>query len=290
MTTDDVSPGEFWFYEKHVPTAGIMLKVGELLACRRSRYQTIQLFDTADYGRVMTLDNLIMLTERDEFSYHEMLTHVPLLLHPQPRQVLVVGGGDGGVLREVIKHGTVERAVQVEIDREVVDVCREFFPWAAETYDNPRVELVIDDALKYINTVRNEFDLVIVDSTDPVGPAIDLFGSPFYSDVYDALTADGLMTCQIDSPFYGSRRIGMIMDTLRDIFHDAGLYLTQVPSYPSGVWGLGIASKSRKNFHEPDKVRYDTLSGTLRYYNPDVHRGSFLLPEYLRRVVYRTGK
>ncbi len=290
MTTDNVSSGEFWFYERHVPTAGLMLKARELLACRRSSYQTIQLFDTEHFGRVLTLDNLVMLTERDEFAYHEMLTHIPLLIHPDPKKVLVIGGGDGGVLRELVKHRTVERAVQVEIDREVVNVCREFLPWAAETYDNPKVELVIDDALKFIKTVRNEFDVVIIDSTDPVGPAIELFSSSFYSDVYNALTADGLMTCQIDSPFYNIQRIGKIIDTLRSIFHDVGLYLTYMPSYPSGVWGLGIASKSLKISSQPDKVRYDTLSGGLKYYNLDIHRGSFLLPEYMRRVIFGTEK
>jgi len=282
MESPEVSAGEFWFLERHTDDVGLALRIKRHLTHRRSRYQTIDVFDTYAYGRVLTLDRLIMLTERDEAAYHEMLVHVPMLTHPDPRSVLVVGGGDGGVLRELLRHPTLERAVQVEIDSDVVEVSREFFEWAKEAYEDPRVELVIGDALDYAKGKSGEFDLVIVDSTDPVGPAVGLFESSFYRDVHKALSDDGIMTCQMGSPFYSAERIGDVLAVLSRIFADTGLYLTHVPGYPSGVWGLGIASKGPQVLSGPDEVRYNTIAGVLRYYNPAVHRGSFILPEYLR--------
>ena len=283
-----MTSGEFWFFERHLDYAGLMLRIKRHLTSRKTEFQTIDVFDTDEYGRVLTLDNLIMLTERDEFAYHEMLVHVPMLIHLEPRKVLVVGGGDGGVLREVIKHQTVKRAVQVEIDRGVVEVCCQFFPWAQETFNHPKVELVIDDALDYVSNHQNEFDVVIVDSTDPVGPAVQLFEAPFYKDIHQSLTQDGVFSCQIDAPFYNMQRIRRVVNSLRGIFHQADMYVAFVPGYPSGVWGLGFASKSKKNVSQPDKVRYDTIKDSLKYYNLEVHRGSFLLPEYMRRVIHKT--
>lgn len=285
MSSPEVTDGEFWFLERHTPEAGLVLKVKEHILTRRSKFQLIEVFDTYEYGRVMTLDRLIMLTERDEAAYHEMLAHVALLSHENPRQILVVGGGDGGVLREVLKHPSVERVVQVEIDRDVVDVCREYFAWGEDTYSHPKVDLVIVDAIDYVADTKNSFDVVIVDSTDPVGPATPLFTEPFYRNVHKALTDGGLMTFQAGSPFYSSERIGVIVNMLRGFFEQAGLYVTYVPSYPSGVWGLGIASKHHNNFQNFDKVRYNTISDGLKYYNPDIHKGAFMLPEYIRQIL-----
>ena len=283
-----MSTGEFWFFERHRPHAGLMLKVTRHLESRQSKYQRIDIFDTVEYGRVMTIDNLVMLTERDEFAYHEMLAHVPMLTHPDPRRVLVIGGGDGGILRELVKHETVEKAVQVEIDSEVIDLCKRHFPWAEETYSHPKVELVIENALEYIKQVENSFDVIIVDSTDPVGPAVELFEPPFYRHIHRALTSDGIMSAQLDAPFYNIKRIGKVFKILRGIFSDVGMYLAFIPGYPSGVWGLGLAQKSRKIHMEPDEVRYNTIRDGLKYYNLEVHRGSFMLPEYMRREINKT--
>ena len=289
MKAPEVFAGEFWFLERHADDVGLLLRVKRHLTHRQSPYQIIDVFDTYAYGRVLTLDRLIMLTERDEAAYHEMLVHVPMLTHPDPRRVLVVGGGDGGVLRELLRHRSLERAVQVEIDREVVEACREFFPWAAAAFDDPRVELVVGDGLDYVKGVSAEFDLVIIDSTDPVGPAVGLFKLPFYRDVHKALDSDGIMACQIGSPFYSGEWVGNLAVILRQIFSDTGVYLVHVPCYPSGVWSLDIASKGAQIGSGPDEVRYDTMADDLRYYNPAVHRGSFMLPEYLRRKLEVEG-
>ncbi len=283
--TDQVFDGEFWFLERHTPDAGLALKVREHIHTRRSRFQLIEVFDTFEYGRVLTLDRLIMVSERDESAYHEMLTHVPMMIHPSPRRVLVIGGGDGGVLRELVKHDCLQRAVQVEIDREVVEVCREYLPSIASAFDHPKVELVIEDAIRYIKGVEERFDVVIVDSTDPVGPAVDLFGEAFYRDVFAALSSEGIVTCQIGAPIYDLDQIVRMHGRLQGIFTEAALFLTHIPTYPSGVWTLGIASKGLSLSAQPSDVRYSTLRDRLNYYNSDIHRSSFTLPEFLHRAL-----
>ena len=285
MTDNTVTDGEFWFLERHTPNIGITLKVKEHLYSHRSSYQLIEVFDTYEYGRVLTLDRLIMVTERDEAAYHEMLTHVPMLIHPNPRRVLVIGGGDGGVLRELVKHPTLEKAIQVEIDVEVVETSCRFLPGIASAFENQKVELVIDDALDYIRKVHELFDLIIIDSTDPIGPAEGLFEPTFYKDVFAALNKDGIMTCQLGAPIYDTKFITRIVKHLENLFDDSGIYLTNVPCYPSGLWCLGIASKSHFISAKPDEVRYRTFKDNLNYYNPIIHHGSFMLPEYLQHAV-----
>jgi spermidine synthase len=284
MIPPELLGGEFTYLERHSRTAGLMLMVKRHLVHRQSQFQTLDLFETEDFGKVLTLDGMVMLTERDEAAYHEMLVHVPMLIHPNPRKALVVGGGDGGVLRELLRHPTLEKAVQVEIDRAVVDVSREYFPWAEAVYNNPKVTLVVDDAIKYMRQVKGEFDVVVVDSTDPVGPAEGLFNESFYRDVFGALNEQGIMSGQLGSAFYASEWVGMIIKRLRGIFPYVGLYLAHIPTYPSGLWSLGLASKSTKIDTHPDKVRYDTFSHDLKYYNHQVHFGSFMLPEFLKRA------
>ncbi len=285
MTFNPVMDGELWFLERHSEHAGLMLGVREHISSRKSKYQLIEVFDTYEYGRVLTLDRLIMLSERDESAYHEMLVQVPMFIHPSPKRVLVVGGGDGGILREVVKHPGLELAVQVEIDEEVVNVCREYLPGIAAAYNHPKVRLVIQDALVYLKNVEETFDVVIIDSTDPVGPAVSLFESPFYRDVFSVLGDYGLMTCQLGSSIYNLRRIAHIFKELRNIFTNAEPYLTHVPTYPSGLWTLGIAYKGNFFSRKLDEVRYRTLKDQFNYYNDSIHVGSFMLPEYIQRAL-----
>lgn len=285
MTFNPVMDGEFWFLERHTDNAGMMLAVREYIYSHRSKFQLIEIFDTFEYGRVLTLDRLIMLSERDESAYHEMLVHVPMFVHPSPERVLVVGGGDGGILREVVKHPGLELAVQVEIDEEVVNACREYMPGIASAYDHPKVQLVIEDALVYLRDVREPFDVVIIDSTDPVGPAVSLFEAPFYRDVFNALGVNGVMTCQLGSSIYNLDRISDVVKQLRGIFTEAQLYMAHVPTYPSGLWFLGIASKGKLIQQRPDEVRYRTLKHNFNYYNNSIHSGSFMLPEYIKRAL-----
>ena len=285
MTFNPVMDGEFWFLERHSKNAGLMLAVREHIYSHKSRYQLIEVFDTFEYGRILTLDRLIMLSERDESAYHEMLVHVPMFIHPSPKRVLVVGGGDGGTLREVVKHPGLELAVQVEIDEEVVNVCREYMPGIASAYDHTKVRLVIQDALVYLKGAEDTFDVVIIDSTDPIGPAASLFEIPFYRDVFKALREKGVMTCQLGSSIYNLDQIVNVLKQLQSIFTGAQLYMTHVPTYPSGLWTLGIASKGKLFHQNPDEVRYRTMKDQFNYYNNSIHFGSFMLPEYIKRAL-----
>lgn len=285
MFPNDTTEGVTWFMEQHTPNVGLALRVKEHLYTHQSPYQLIEIFDTFDYGKVLTLDKLIMITERDEFAYHEMLVHVPLLIHPNPRKILVIGGGDGGTLREIVKHPTVERIVQVEIDEDVVNACREYFPEVSSAYDDPRVELVVQDALKYVKSVRGQFDAVLIDSSDPVGPAVGLFAESFFTDVHAALNSDGIVSGQTAPIFYEPMRIRLVLDHLRNLFPYTGVYTSHIPSYPAGMWGFTIASKTQKIPSPPDEVRFLTFCEGLKYYNISIHNGSFGLPQYILQAI-----
>ncbi|MFH0765119.1 MAG: polyamine aminopropyltransferase [Calditrichota bacterium] len=277
--------GVNWFMEPEISNAGLALRIREHLFKKQTPYQLIEIFDTYEYGRVMTLDQLIMVTARDEYAYHEMLTHVPLLLHPNPRRVLVIGGGDGGTLREVVKHPTLEKAVQVEIDAEVVEASQRFFPELASAYNHPKVELVIADAVLWLKQTSDKFDVVLVDGSDPVGPAVGLFQSSFFESIKSVLNEGGLMSGQVGSPFYNLDRCGEVMTQLRNLFPYTGFYTAMIPAYPSGTWGFGMGSKRELSFDRSSEVRYSTFKGTLKYYNNDIHNGAFLLPENIKRAV-----
>jgi len=284
-TPNDQLPGQTWFTEYHTGNAGLTLRISCHLARRQSPFQLIEIFNSVEYGRMLTLDGLVMLTERDEYVYHEMMVHIPLLIHPDPKRVLVVGGGDGGCLREIVKHACVEKAVEVEIDRDVVELCKEHFPSIASAYDNPKVELVIGDAIDYLQNVSGQYDVAVIDGSDPVGPAEGLFKRSFFQNIADSLKPGGIMSCQLGSPFYSLDRIRETVAHWRGIFADARIYLAHIPTYPSGVWAFGVASKevdgTSKN---PDRVRYLTFAAGLKYYNLDTHQGAFSLPERVRRA------
>jgi spermidine synthase len=278
--------GQTWFTEYHTEGSGLTLKVKEQLARKQSPYQLIEVFETVEFGNLLTLDGLVMITERDEHVYHEMMTHVPMLAHPAPKRVLVVGGGDGGCLREIVRHPQLEKVTQVEIDGDVVDLCKKYFPDVAQAYKHPKVELVIGDAIDYLRRYKGEFDVAIIDGSDPVGPAVGLFDRSFFEDVFDALKSGGLMSCQIGSPLYSLDRIASTLKHWRSIFAEARPYLAHIPTYPSGVWSLGLASKEPGGTSvKPDEVRFRTISNALKYYNLDIHRGSFALPSEIARAI-----
>lgn len=278
--------GQTWFTEYHTDGSGLTLRIRETLARKQSPYQFIEIFDTFEFGRLLTLDGLVMITDRDEHVYHEMMTHMPLMTHPNPRRVLVVGGGDGGCLREIVKHPCVEKAVQVEIDGDVVELCKEFFPKVASAYDHPKVELIVDDAIEYLRKVKGEFDVAILDGSDPVGPAVGLFERSFFQDVSDALRPGGVISCQIGSPLYSLDRISTTVKHWHSLFGDVAVYTAHIPTYPSGVWALGMASKEKGIFsRKPDEVRFLTFADTLRYYNLEIHEGALCLPAEIRRAI-----
>ena len=265
-------------YRQHV-------EVRELLRDEQSRYQHVQLMDTAPFGRMLVLDDAVQTTVSDEAAYHEMLVHVPMLAHPAPRQVLIIGGGDGGTLRRVLQH-PVQRVLQVEIDEAVIRLSRELLPEiSAGAYDDPRAEVIVGDGVAFLESHSNAFDVILIDSTDPVGPAEGLFSTDFYRSVSRALRPGGLMASHCGSPLLMSDGWLRTVSTLEGVFGIVEPYLAYVPAYPGGLWGMVAASESC-SAQRPDPNRLGQLSGGLdglTYYTPEVHGASFALPATLTR-------
>jgi spermidine synthase len=244
----------------------------------RSPYQHVEIIDTVSFGRALVLDDALQTTQADEFLYHEPLVHVPLLAHPHPRRVLIVGGGDGGALRHALLHDIVVRAVQVEIDELVVTACREWLPELADgAFEHPRAELIIGDGLAYLRDVSEPFDVILVDSTDPVGPAEGLISEEFYRLAAGALAADGIFAMQTGSPLLMRDELDAAAGRMRSVFPIVKTYLGHVPSYPGVLWSWTAGSKSL----DPSVPRRTPPPG-LRFYTPEVHRGAFALPGYLQ--------
>lgn len=250
--------------------------------------QEIALFETPGFGRVLTLDGVIQVTTGDEFVYHEMLAHVPIYAHGAVRSVCVVGGGDGGMLREILKHKSVERAVLVEIDAAVVEFCREHLPSvSAGAFDDPRTEIVIADGIRYMAETQDKFDLIVIDSTDPIGPGGVLFTEPFYQDCARCLTADGIVVNQNGVPFLQGEEVTDTWRRRRPHFADVGYYLAAVPTYVGGFMALGWASASpraRSESAETIRARVQAAPVATRYYTCDVHKAAFALPPYVQAL------
>ena len=279
---DPPSRLEMWVREVHRDIVGLSFKVEETLYSRRSDYQQIDVVRTAGHGRMLLNDGVIMLSERDEFAYHEMIAHVPLFVHPDPREVLIVGGGDGGTAREVLRHPGVS-AVMVEIDGAVVEACRRHLPEVAVALDDPRLELHIADGVRYVAETRRRFDVVIVDSTDPVGPAEPLFDRRFYEGVSRVLNPDGILITQAESPYYDPDIQSAMLKNQRPFFRRLHLYLFANLTYPGGLWGLGFASHGPCPLRDFDPRRVEQAALTLRYYNAGLHRAAFMLPTFVQQ-------
>jgi len=272
---------DVWFTENQAAGLRISIQVKDVLARVKTPYQEVVVTDTVGFGRMLTLDDVVQTTERDEFIYHEMLCHVPMCSHPNPRRVLIIGGGDGGAVREVLRHETVEKCDLVEIDGEVVAQSRKHLPSISGMLDDPRVRVIIDDGIKYAAGIRSEYDVIIIDSTDPIGAAVGLFSRTFYEAAFKALAEDGVFAAQTESPFFNSDLIRRISRDMTAVFPNVGLYLACVPTYPGGLWSFTIGSK--KYDLQPAAGLRD-IHGT-RYYNHAVHRAAFALPEFVRDLV-----
>ncbi|MGE5545907.1 MAG: polyamine aminopropyltransferase [Solirubrobacterales bacterium] len=248
--------------------------------------QEISLFETPGFGRVLTLDGVIQVTTGDEFVYHEMLAHVPIYAHGNVRTACVVGGGDGGMLREILKHHSIERAVLVEIDGGVVEFCREHMPTvSAGAFDDPRTEIVIADGIEYMATTDRRFDLIVVDSTDPIGPGGVLFTEAFYKDCARCLTDEGIVVNQNGVPFLQGEEVTDTYRRRRPHFADVGFYVAAVPTYVGGFMALGWASHSprpRRESAEAIAARFVAAPVETRYYTPELHRASFALPKFIK--------
>ncbi|HJM68571.1 MAG TPA: polyamine aminopropyltransferase [Candidatus Babeliales bacterium] len=276
-----VSPEGFyteWFNHNGLPT---MVEIESKLADCKSEYQHIEIYKTTTFGMMMIIDDVIMLTQRDNAAYHEMIAHVPMIAHPNPKRVLVVGGGDGGTLREVLKHGGVEEVVLCEIDQKVIDLSIEYFPEFKSAFEDPRTKIVTEDAAKYVKTQVNSFDVICVDSTDPFGPGEVLFQEPFYKDLKEALTDNGIAVTQSEPMYLYTDLIEKLYKQNSRLFNYANYYFTLVPTYPSGNIGFSFCSKKYDAFENMDENRIAKLKN-LRYYNAELHKASFVLPQFLK--------
>jgi len=256
----------------------------------KTEHQYLEIVETPFMGRVMLLDGVVQTTEKDEFIYHEMMVHVPLFAHPNPKRVLIIGGGDGGILREVLRHQNVEHVTQVEIDGSVIDMCKEYFPNHSQgAYDNPRANIVIADGKEFVASCQDKFDVIIADSTDPIGPGEVLFTSDFYADEKNNCLAEGgIMVAQNGVPFMQGEELTNTYQRLGKLYNDASFYVMPVPTYIGGFMSLAWATDDeslRKQTVEQIQARVDAAGFETRYYNADMHVAAFALPNYVRKLM-----
>ncbi|MFS2072396.1 polyamine aminopropyltransferase [Pseudomonas sp. CT11-2] len=268
---------------------GQRFRMEKLLHEVRTEHQHLVIFENPRMGRVMALDGVIQTTEADEFIYHEMLTHVPILAHGTAKRVLIIGGGDGGMLREVAKHRSVEHITMVEIDGTVVDMCKEFLPNHSKgAFDDPRLNLVIDDGMRFVATTTEKFDVIISDSTDPIGPGEVLFSENFYQACHRCLNEGGILVTQNGTPFMQIEEVKTTAGRLRSLFPDWHFYQAAVPTYIGGAmtfaWGA-TDTAYRKLSREILQQRFAGSGIITRYYNPEIHIGAFALPQYVLQAV-----
>lgn len=276
-----------WYTEKHTPNVKFSIKINKQLISIQSEFQRIDIFETPEFGRILTLDGYLMLTEKDEFIYHEMITHVPMAVNPDIKRVLVIGAGDGGTIRELTRYTSVEHIDLVEIDKLVVEVCRDFLPQMTSKLDDNRVHIYYEDGLKFVRTKQDEYDLIIVDSTDPFGPGEGLFTKEFYGNCYKALHEDGILINQHESPYYTEDAIAMqrAHKRISQCFPIANVYQAHIPTYPSGHWLFGFASKKYHPINDLQTDRWNSLGLKTWYYNTDLHTGCFSLPNYVKELL-----
>lgn len=278
---------ELWYTEKHSSDVNFSINTDRQLYSCYSEFQRIDVFESKEFGRFLTLDGIMMLTEKDEFIYHEMITHVPMAVHPNVKKVLVIGAGDGGVVRELTRYPTIEHIDMVEIDELVVEVCKKYLPQTACRFDDPRLDIYFEDGLKFVRRKENEYDLIIVDSTDPFGPGEGLFTREFYGNCYKALKDDGIMVNQHESPFYEDSRVAMQRAHKRIVesFRISRVYQAHIPTYPSGHWLFGFASKKYHPVEDLNAAAWNLLGLKTKYYNTKLHVGSFALPTYVEEIL-----
>jgi len=273
-----------WFVEKYDEKASLGLKVKRKIHEEQSSFQKIDVYETEFFGNLLTLDDLVMLTEKDEFVYHEMITHMPLCTLKNPERVLVVGGGDGGAIREILKHSSIKEAVLCEIDERVVRVCQKYFPGTSSMLEDERVTLAFEDGFKFLNSFDSHFDLIITDSSDPVGPGIALFKEDYYRLVKKALKPGGIMVSQSESPWYYEETMNSMTEAMANVFNKVETYIALVTLYPSGFWTITAAS-DELSLHDFDREKSAEISKTCKYYNPDLHTGSLALPNFVKKIV-----
>ncbi|EDK44240.1 putrescine aminopropyltransferase [Lodderomyces elongisporus] len=275
-----------WFAEKSAtmwPGQAMSLEVDKVLHVEKSKYQDVLVFKSKTYGNVLVLDNCIQVTERDEFSYQEMITHLAMNSHPNPKKALVIGGGDGGVLREILKHSSIEEAWLCDIDETVIEVSKKYLPDMAVSYQDPRTKVHIGDGFKFLEEYKNQFDVIITDSSDPEGPAESLFQKPYFELLKNALTEKGVITTQAENMWIHMDIISKLKKDCSDIFPVVEYAYTMIPTYPSGSIGFMVCSKdANANVKKPLRFEWDDefVAKNLKYYNKQIHEAAFVLPNW----------
>jgi len=262
-------------------------KVRKHLYSLKSPFQQIDVLDSYEYGKVLVIDGFVMLTEKDEFIYHEMIVHTPMAVNLNIKKVLVIGAGDGGTLRELIRYKTIENIDFVEIDKKVVEVSKEYLHFVSCGFDDDRINTYFEDGVQFVRGKENAYDLIIIDSTDPIGPGEGLFTKEFYSNCYKALTDEGILVNQCESAYFERDRLEFkrAIKKLKDIFPIATAYQANIPSYPSGHWLFGFASKKYDPLKDQDENSWKKIGLKTKYYNEKVHKGAFYLPNYILEIM-----
>ena len=278
-----------WFDEQLHGAHRQGLKVDAVLYDSETEHQRLQVFQNPQFGRFLTLDGVVQTTEGDEFIYHEMMAHTPIIAHGNARRVLIIGGGDGGMAREVLRHNAVEHVTMVEIDAGVVEFSKEYLPTlSAGAFDDPRLSLVIADGAEFVKTSEDQFDVIIVDSTDPIGPGEVLFTDTFYGRAKRLLNDGGIIVTQNGVPFMQGEELTNTMRAFRALFADATCYLATVPTYAGGpmAFGWGTDGDARATPLEVLEGRFAASGVTgLRYYTPEVGQAAFALPGYVKALM-----
>ena len=277
---------EMWFHDEHTDNVKLAIRVDYQVFSAQSEIQRIDVLESKEFGKIV-VDGDLMLTEKDEFIYHEMISHVPMAVHPQVEKILVIGGGDGGVVRELAKYDTVEQIDVVEADPLLVEVCRKYFPQMACSLNDPRVHIYHEDGLRFIRSKSDAYDLIIIDSPNPFGAGEGLFTKEFYGNCFNALHEDGIMINQHESPFYKEEafQCQRMHKRIVESFPISRIYQAHIPSYPSGHWLFGFASKRYHPIQDMDGIQWKLRGIQTKYYLPRLHEGVFALPAYVEELV-----
>ena len=278
---------ELWYTEQQTDDVRFSIKVKQHLYTGKSEFQDVDVFESEEFGKFLTLDGLMMVTEKDEFIYHDMITHVAMATNPSIKKVLVIGGGDGGTVRELTRYSHIEKIDMVEIDKLVVDVSREYLPITASKLDDPRVSLYFEDGIRFVADTKEIYDLILVDSTDPIGPGEGLFTTEFYQNCFNILSDNGILVNQSESPYYDqfSHEMKRAHKKIKNIFPISKVYQFHMPTYPSGHWLFGFASKKLDPIKDVDFDKWNALGIKTKYYNPQLHVGCFALPSYVQEML-----
>ena len=280
---------ELWYTENQTENVKFSMKVKNHIYSAKSDFQKIDIIDTYEFGRVLVIDNWTMVTEKDEFIYHEMITHVALATNPKIKNVLVIGAGDGGTVRELTRYNNIVNIDMVEIDELVVKASIEYLPFTSNKLNDPRVNLYFEDGIKFVKDKSNLYDLIIVDSTDPFGPGEGLFTNEFYTDCYNSLTENGILINQCESPYFNHNAYDMkrSYDKLNNLFSICKAYQYHMPTYPSGHMIFCFASKSLDPIKDLNSEAWNSLGLATKYYNTEIHKGSFALPNYVKEILHK---